>query len=281
MNKKTHKKKYVALLTMFAMVVCTMFHTNTAKAGIHNFDINGVPWILTTFGDADYHLCLKVGDDDTLYLDKDDEDLASAGIIDVGLDPNTGTIYILDSGHDIRWWNYYLQDHNSIIFEFIPRPTDEDEFAHVDDVSDLVIDYSNNLVLITGYETFSGEVCPLLTFDEMKECLGISGGPTLPPSTPTPTPSSTATPTPTPSSAATPVPTATATATPTPDPTPTPTNTEKPVVTPKPTVSPQPTVAPKVSIKKSSGYTCLSGGNKVVSKYKLKKGVLTWKGTKK
>ena len=30
-----------------------------------------------------------------------------------------------------------------------------------------------------------------------------------------------------------------------------------------------------------SFYTCLSVGNKVVSKYKLKKGVLTWKGTKK
>ena len=31
MNKKTHKK-YVALLTLLAMVVCTMFCTNTVKA---------------------------------------------------------------------------------------------------------------------------------------------------------------------------------------------------------------------------------------------------------
>ena len=31
MNKKTHKK-YVALLTLLAMVICTMFCTNTAKA---------------------------------------------------------------------------------------------------------------------------------------------------------------------------------------------------------------------------------------------------------
>ena len=31
MNKKT-QKKYVALLTLLAMVICTMFCTNTAKA---------------------------------------------------------------------------------------------------------------------------------------------------------------------------------------------------------------------------------------------------------
>lgn len=31
MNKKT-QKKYVALLTILAMVICTMFCTNTAKA---------------------------------------------------------------------------------------------------------------------------------------------------------------------------------------------------------------------------------------------------------
>ena len=31
MNKKT-QKKYVALLTLLAMVICTMFYTNTARA---------------------------------------------------------------------------------------------------------------------------------------------------------------------------------------------------------------------------------------------------------
>lgn len=35
MNKKT-QKKYVALLTLLAMVICTMFCTNTVKA-----DTNG------------------------------------------------------------------------------------------------------------------------------------------------------------------------------------------------------------------------------------------------
>ena len=37
MNKKT-QKKYVALLTLLAMVICTMFCTNTVKA-----DTN-LPW---------------------------------------------------------------------------------------------------------------------------------------------------------------------------------------------------------------------------------------------
>ena len=39
MNKKT-QKKYVALLTLLAMVVCTMFCTNTVKADTEN------SWIL-------------------------------------------------------------------------------------------------------------------------------------------------------------------------------------------------------------------------------------------
>ena len=37
----------------------------------------------------------------------------------------------------------------------------------------------------------------------------------------------------------------------------------------------------KVSLVKKGSYKCLSVGGKVVSKYKLKKGVLTWKGSKK
>ena len=53
--------------------------------------------------------------------------------------------------------------------------------------------------------------------------------------------------------------------------------------TPSPDVSPEPTTDPatKVSVKKKGVYTCLYVGNEVVSKYKLTKGVLTWKGTKK
>lgn len=255
------KAKILLSTLLMSLVICFMLYPSTAKAGIYNFNINGDTWILTTFDDADGHICLKVGNNDTLYLDTDDEDLASAGIINVGLDSNTGTIYILDSNHDIRWWNYNLQDHNSIIFKFIPRPTDEDNSAYVDDVSDLVLDFSNHQRLITGYKTFSGEVCPLLTLDEIKEYLGISDDPT-----PTPTPPQ--------------------------DPTPTPPTQTDTTIQNQQNTAKQPTVtqnssttskssSSKVSIKKKSGYTCLSVGNEIVSKYKLKKGVLTWKGAKK
>ena len=53
-----------------------------------------------------------------------------------------------------------------------------------------------------------------------------------------------------------------------------PKNTTDPVVTPK-------TVTTKKVVKKKAGYSCLSIGNKVTSKYKLAKGKLTWKGSSK
>lgn len=251
------RKIEILLSTAFiSLVICSVLCPSTAKADISNYNINGVTWILTTFDDADGHVCLKVGNNETLYLDKDDESLASAGIISVGVDSNTGTIYVLDSNHDIRWWNYYLQDHNEIIFNFIPRPTGEDDSAYVDDVSNLILDYSNHQRLITGYETFSGEVCPLLTVTEMKKILGIPEE-----QNPIPTPPSKSNTTAQNQQ-----------------------NTSKqPVATQNSnqTTGTTPKTSSKVSIKKSGGYTCLLIGDKVVSKYKLKKGVLTWKGTKK
>lgn len=251
------RKIKILLSTAFmSLVICSVLYPCIAEANIRTSNINGVTWLLTTFGDAEGHICLKVGNNETLYLDKDDENLVSADFIDVGLDPNTGTIYVLDSNHDIRWWNYYLQDHNKIIFNFIPRPTDEDSAAYVDDVSDLILDYSNSSIPITGYETFSGEVCPLLTVTEMKKILGIPEE-----QNPTPTP-----PSQTDKTAQNQQ------------------NTSKqPVATQNSnqTTGTTPKTSSKVSIKKSGGYTCLLIGDKVVSKYKLKKGVLTWKGTKK
>lgn len=251
------RKIEILLSTAFiSLVICSVLCPSTAKAGIYNFNIDGVTWILTTFDDADGHVCLKVGNNETLYLDKDDESLASAGIINVGLDPNTGTIYVLDSNHDIRWWNYYLQDQNKIIFNFIPRPTGEDDSAYVDDVSDLILDYSNHQRLITGYKTYSGEVCPLLTLAEMKKILGIPEE-----QNPTPTPPYKSDTTAQNQQNISKQPVATQNGTQTTD------TTSK--------------TSNKVSIKKNGGYTCLMVGSKVVSKYKLKKGVLTWKGTKK
>lgn len=264
MNKKTHKK-YVALLTMFAMVVCTMLHPVSANADTNSpFSdeeiiqtytciVDGVERILIILENDDKYL--KVGENNPIYVCSRD--------LSIKFD-KYGTIWIIHSiDNGIRWWSYDLTP-NDNTFRPIYNTTPEDPYAYVDDVESLVLDENNEFVV--GYKTFSGETYPILTLEQMKEALGISNdNPTPTPNAPTPTAPTT-----------TPVPTPTPTA-----PTHTPTNTEKPVVTPEPTVSSQPTVAPKVSIKKSSGYTCLSVGNKVVSKYKLKKGVLTWKGTKK
>ena len=164
-----------------------------------------------------------------------------------------GTIWLIDSRDDaIRWWNYDLSPTNRI-FHAIDKPTAENPDAFVDDVESFILDENNKFIV--GYKTFSGQTYPILTLDEMKEILKDSS------STPTPTPSN--------------IPNVPTPPAPTVSPVATPPTTNTPAVTPKTTV------APKVSVKKKAGYSCLSIGNKVTSKYKLAKGKLTWKGSSK
>ena len=264
MNKKT-QKKYVALLTLLAMVVCTMFCTNTVKAD------TDLPWNESEV--AETSTCVVNGVERTLTLLKGGEIyiqisnskpiLLSFSISEVGFDQygSVWSICTLDTA--IRWWNYDLSP-DDITTHVIDRPTTEDPNAYVNDVESLVLDENNQFVV--GYKTFSGQTYPILTLDEMKEILKDSS------STPTPTPSNIPTPTPT-------VPAATPNV-----PTP-PAPTVSPVVTPPttntPAVTPKTTVAPKVSVKKKAGYNCLSLGSKITSKYKLTKGKLTWKGSSK
>ena len=258
------KKIAIFMAMVMSLTVCFIFHPITSKAITYTFDVNGTPWILE---DNDINITLKVGDNDVLYLDKDDRNLASdgGGIINIGIDTNTSTIYVLDSNHVIRWWNYDLQKHDSIIYNFITTSTDENNLSYVDEVADLIIDYSNNQSLITGYIKFSGEVCPLLTYDQIQKYLENPNEPIINPSptpvVPTPTPN---TPAPTPNNSST-------SPSPTTNPTVTPSNKDTTNVTPTPVVT-------KKSVKKKAGYSCLSVGNKVTSKYKLTKGKLTWKG---
>lgn len=77
MNKKT-QKKYVALLTMLAMVICTMFCTNTVKADTDlpwdesevvetsTCVVNGVERSLTVLKNT--FVYLKIGDASLLNL---------------------------------------------------------------------------------------------------------------------------------------------------------------------------------------------------------------------
>lgn len=268
MNKKT-QKKYVALLTLLAMVICTMFCTNTVKADTNlpwdesevvetsTCIVNGVERNLIILDDASVYL--RIGESAPLLI------YVGFNNVSAKFD-QYGTIWVMDSRDDaIRWWNYDLSP-TELDFYAINKPTAENPDAFVDDVESFILDENNKFIV--GYKTFSGQTYPILTLDEMKEVLKDSS------STPTPTPSNTPTPTP---SSTTPAatPNNTAPSAPTVSPVVTPPTTNTPAVTPKTTV------APKVSVKKKAGYNCLSLGSKITSKYKLTKGKLTWKGNSK
>ena len=248
--KKTHKK-YVALLTTLAVIVCTLFYTNTAKADTENSwepsdvvkvskcTVNGSERILTLYSDGSLFFKVKENGYSTILPEA----------LDIGFD-KLGTIYCIDSDNIIRWWNYDLAA-DAPGFHSIFILVNNEEIG-IDNVRELILDEDNNYVI--GYKTITGETYPTLTMSEMKAFLEI-------PDDPTPTPTPTA-------------PVSTPSATPKVTPTTPPKNTTDPVVTPK-------TVTTKKVVKKKAGYSCLSIGNKVTSKYKLAKGKLTWKGSSK
>ena len=262
MNKKTHKK-YVVLLTMLAMVVCTMFCTNTAKADtdlpFSNEDV--IKTCTSTYNNIERTLwVLKNGD---LYLKYDNKSLVNItdDALDAGFDKN-GALWFQIRSKAICWFNPDLQDLD-IIFCYILPQTNPDNEDYTEDVTNLVYDSQD---YVTGYKLSSGKIKPTLSLKKMKITLGIYDEDDDP--TPTPT-NSVSTPTPTPTT-----PVSTPSATPKVTPTTSPKNTTDPVVTPK-------TVTTKKVVKKKAGYSCLSIGNKVTSKYKLAKGKLTWKGSSK
>lgn len=249
--KKTHKK-HVALLTTLAVIVCTLFYTNTAKADTENSwdssdvvkvskcTVNGTERVLTLYSNG--KLFFKV-------LNSTYSELLDLDITAVGFD-KLGTLYCIDSDNIIRWWNYDLAyDAPGLNAIFISVNNEE---IGIDNVKELILDEDNNYVI--GFRTFSGDTYPTLTMSEMKAYYDI-------PDSPTPTPTPTA-------------PVSTPSAAPKVTPTTPPKNTTDPVVTPK-------TVTTKKVVKKKAGYSCLSIGNKVTSKYKLAKGKLTWKGSSK
>ena len=249
--KKTHKK-YVALLTTLAVIVCTLFYTNTAKADTENsWEPSDVVKVskCTVNGSERTLTLLKNGD---LYFQATETSSPKFAFLDVmnfGFDKMYGTVYVLTSENLLGWWNSDLTNSPTLnsVFKNMSNPKDP-----IGDIEKLLFDENNEFVI--GYKTITGETYPTLTMSEMKAFLEI-------PDDPTPTPTPTA-------------PVSTPSATPKVTPTTPPKNTTDPVVTPK-------TVTTKKVVKKKAGYSCLSIGNKVTSKYKLAKGKLTWKGSSK
>ena len=256
--KKT-QKKYVALLTMLAMVICTMFCTNTVKADTElpfsNEDViktcsctvNGTERVLTLLSNG------------TLYFEVTENGYSESlpDALDVGFD-KLGTVYSINLKNNIRWWNYDLAfDAPGSIPIF---KADSNKTEYIDNVKELIFDEDNKYVI--GFKTFSGETYPTLTMAEMKAYYGSPDDPSPSPSTPSPSPS---TPVTTPNNS-----------------TPSTIPTSNPAITSPNANSVTPTpVVTKKSVKKKAGYSCLSIGNKVTSKYKLAKGKLTWKGSSK
>ena len=251
MNKKTHKK-YVALLTLLAMVICTIFYTNTARAEenlpdcpivkTYTCTVNGTVRTLTEYENS--YIYMQIDDQKPEYLWHD--------TLDVGIDKLSTVWVISPIKSTILWWNYDLFGYEDKGFVNVYISNIEDSDLYVTDVESLIRDEND---FVTGYKTKDGQTHPILTFDEMKSYFPPDNNDPTP--TPTPTIPATTPPAPTVSPVATPPTTST------------------------PAVTPKTTVTPKVSVKKKAGYNCLSLGSKITSKYKLTKGKLTWKGSSK
>ena len=268
MNKKT-QKKYVALLTLLAMVICTMFCTNTAKAETStetkktiSCTVNNVNRTLTWSDDGSIYF--KIGDSESIRLIADSSPFLSIKFDIYG----TCWTYKKDRSDEsnnkyvLRWWNYDILP-DSYIFKVIPRVTSEGSYEYVDDIESLILDSDNNFII--GYKTFSGKEYAIPTPEDMKKILSTDDYLEYP--QPRPLKDSTPTPSPTIPATTPPAPTVSPVAT--------------PPTTSTPAVTPKTTVTPKVSVKKKAGYNCLSLGSKITSKYKLTKGKLTWKGSSK
>ena len=147
MNKKT-QKKYVALLTLLAMVVCTMFCTNTVKADTDlpwdesevaktsTCVINGVERTLTLLKEGDSYI--QIGNSEPILI--------SFNMPEVGFDQygSVWGVYYLDTA--ICWWNYDLSPDDMTLHN-INRPTAENPNAYVNDVESLIFDENDQFVV--------------------------------------------------------------------------------------------------------------------------------------
>ena len=277
MNKKTHK--YVALLTMLAMVICTMFCTNTVKADTNlpwdkseiaetsTCVVNGVERILIILTNNDMYL--KVGNDDPIYLTHSTAPFKF---------DKYGTLWRIETDDVIYWKSYDFGEIN-VSYGVVPINSNGD-LLDWGKVESFIFDTNGQFVI--GFKLDSGDSYYTYTADEIKSIMDSdrSQYPALRPisssgNTPTPTPSNIPTPTPTIPVATPNVPISPATPTPTVSPIFTPSTPDIPVVTPTPVTN------TKISVTKKGGYNCLSLGSKITSKYKLTKGKLAWKGSSK
>ena len=251
-------RKKIAIFMVMVMTLMVCFSTCSISSNAESTSdivktqtctVNGIKRTLIVYHDT--RVFLQIGDGDPFYvtgLISSDPEFSNISF------DNIGTIWEVNYDDKlINWWNYDLSP-TKRIFESIPSSSSTNGVSYVNNAKCLIFDDQG---FVTGYKDLSDETHPILTLEEMKKDLNISDDNT----TQTPTPS---TPAPTPNNSDT-------SPSPTTNPTVTPSNTDTTNVTPTPVVT-------KKSVKKKAGYSCLSVGSKVTSKYKLTKGKLTWKG---
>ena len=305
---KLDKKIRVVLSTL--LILGLTLSPSTAKAetdskpvlGSYTGSVNGVERTLDIVDAEDEtELYIKIGDKDPHIINN--------RVSNSGFD-QYGVVWALQTNHSLSFWSYDLSPTFHIIhFRFISDPIDPTECFY--EIESLVFNESKTIVV--GFRTFSGEIYPLPSFEEIKADVAPNSSVpepsyvpkkqiSMPEKTPeietpgvetpiveTPLPSPTVVPsTNAPSKSETPTPKPLSTVTPTQVPTVTALPTQAPdsvLVTPVPTPSVvEPTVTPtnkklviKKSKKKGATIRSLCEGDKVVIEYSLKKGKLNWK----
>ena len=268
MNKKT--RKYVALSLLVALFVCTIYNSNVSKAEKTTYTkkaiictVNNVSRTLTWSDDGSIYF--KIGASEPIQLFSD-----SSLFLSIKFD-KYGTCWTYENDHSdendskyvLRWWNYdFMPD--SYFFNPIPRVTSEGLYEYVDDIESLILDSDNDFII--GYKTFSGKEYEIPTPEDMKKILSTYDYLEYPQPRPL---KNNSTPSPSPSTPVASPNISIPSTIPTSNPSITFPNANS--VTPTPAVT-------KKSVKKKAGYSCLSVGSKVTSKYKLTRGKLTWKG---
>ena len=268
MNKKTRKS--VALSLLVALFVCTIYNSNVSKAEKTTYTkkaiictVNNVSRTLTWSDDGSIYF--KIGASEPIQLFSD-----SSLFLSIKFD-KYGTCWTYENDHSdendskyvLRWWNYdFMPD--SYFFNPIPRVTSEGLYEYVDDIESLILDSDNDFII--GYKTFSGKEYAIPTPEDMKKILSTDDYLEYPQPRPL---KNNSTPSPSPSTPVASPNISIPSTIPTSNPSITFPNANS--VTPTPAVT-------KKSVKKKAGYSCLSVGSKVTSKYKLTRGKLTWKG---
>lgn len=115
--------------------------------------VNGIERTLLLKPRDSYYVYLKIGEE---------EPISMGGFIrDAGMD-RYGTIWILDEDDNTIYWHSYDLSAGVGVRHWYGIE------AAYENTAALVFEGSGSQAIVTGYETFSGEIYPLLTFDEQK-----------------------------------------------------------------------------------------------------------------